>query len=103
GPRRYQCSAGRFRFDRNRAADRTTESLGPAAEKGPATFDVTHVFTASVIQLLRLERVSFLRPLGKTLTSGWQFLNVTTLMTGAPFSVYSGVQQTDAGLGGADR
>jgi hypothetical protein len=24
-------------------------------------------------------------------------------MTGAPFSVYSGVQQTDAGLGGADR
>jgi hypothetical protein len=75
----------------------------PAAEKGPATFDVTHVFTASVIQLLRLERVSFLRPLGKTLTSGWQFLNVTTLMTGAPFGVYSGVQQTDAGLGGADR
>jgi len=75
----------------------------PGAEKGPATFDVTHVFTASVIQLLRLERVSFLRPLGKTLTSGWQFLNVTTLMTGAPFSVYSGVQQTDAGLGGADR
>lgn len=75
----------------------------PAAEKGPATFDVTHVFTASVIQLLRLERVSLLRPLGKTLTSGWQFLNVTTLMTGAPFSVYSGIQQTDAGLGGADR
>jgi hypothetical protein len=41
--------------------------------------------------------------MGKTLTSGWQFLNVTTLMTGSPFSVYSGVQQTGVGLGGADR
>jgi len=75
----------------------------PSAEKGPSTFDVAHVFTASVIQLLPLDHVSFLRPLGKTLTSGWQFLNVTTLMTGSPFSVYSGIQQTGAGSGGADR
>jgi len=75
----------------------------PSADKGPSTFDVTHVFAASVIQLLPLDRVSFLRPLGKTLTSGWQFLNVTTLMTGSPFSVYSGIQQTGAGSAGADR
>jgi hypothetical protein len=75
----------------------------PSAEKGPSTFDVTHVFTASVIQLLPLNHINFLRPLGKTLTSGWQFLNVTTLMTGSPFSVYSGTQQTGAGSGGADR
>ena len=75
----------------------------PAAEKGPSTFDVTHVFTASVIQLLPLDRVRFLRPLGKTLTRGWQFLNITTLMSGPPFSVYSGVQQTGAGSAGADR
>jgi len=75
----------------------------PSAEKGPSTFDVTHVFAASVIQLLPLDHINFLRPLGKTLTSGWQFLNVTTLMTGSPFSVYSGVQQTGAGSAGADR
>jgi hypothetical protein len=75
----------------------------PSADKGPSTFDVTHVFAASVIQLLPLDHVRFLRPLGKTLTSGWQFLNVTTLMTGSPFSVYSGVQQTGAGSAGADR
>jgi hypothetical protein len=75
----------------------------PAVEKGPSTFDVTHVFTASVIQVLPLDRVGFLRPLGKTLTRGWQFLNITTLMTGSPFSVYSGIQQTGAGLAGADR
>ena len=75
----------------------------PSAEKGPSTFDVTHVFSASVIQLLPLDRVGFLRPLGRTLTRGWQFLNITTLTTGSPFSVYSGIQQTGAGAGGTDR
>jgi len=72
----------------------------PAAEKGPSTFDVTHVFAVSVIQLLPLDHVSFLRPLGRTLTRGWQFLNITTLTTGSPFTVFSGKQQTGAGLGG---
>ena len=75
----------------------------PQAEKGPSTFDVTHVFNVSAIQLLPLDRIGFLRPLGKPLTRGWQFLNITTLTTGSPFSVYSGVQQTGAGAGGADR
>ncbi len=75
----------------------------PGAEKGPSTFDVTHVFTASVIQLLPLDRISFLRSLPRALTRGWQFLNITTLMSGPPFSVYSGVQQTGVGSGGADR
>jgi hypothetical protein len=75
----------------------------PDAEKGPSTFDVTHVFTASVIQILPLDRVSFLRPLGRPLTRGWQFLNITTFMSGPPFSVYSGIQQTGVGAGGADR
>jgi hypothetical protein len=75
----------------------------PSAEKGPSTFDVTHVFSLSVIQLLPLDRVGFLRPLGKPLTKGWQVLNITTLTTGSPFSVYSGIQQTGAGAGGTDR
>lgn len=75
----------------------------PSAEKGPSTFDVTHVFAASVIQLLPLDRVSFLRPLGRTLTRGWQVLNITTLNTGSPFTIFSGIQQTGAGLGGGDR
>jgi len=75
----------------------------PDADKGPSTFDVTHVFTASVIQLLPLERVGFLRPLGRTLTRGWQVLNITTLMSGPAFSVYSGIQQTGVGSSGSDR
>ncbi len=73
------------------------------AEKGPSTFDVTHVFTASVIQVLPLDRLGFLQPLGRRVTTGWQLLNITTIMSGPPFTVYSGVQQTGAGAGGADR
>jgi hypothetical protein len=41
--------------------------------------------------------------LGKKVTAGWQVLNVTSIMTGPPFTVYSGIQQTGAGAGGTDR
>jgi hypothetical protein len=75
----------------------------PQAEKGPSTFDVTHAFNLSVIQLLPLDRIGFLHFVTPTLTRGWQFLNITTLTTGSPFSVYSGVQQTGAGVAGTDR
>lgn len=75
----------------------------PRAEKGPSTFDVTHVFSLSLIQALPLDQVSFLRPLGEKVTRGWQILNITSLTTGPPFTVYSGIQQTGAGAGGTDR
>ena len=77
--------------------------MDPAADKGPSTFDVTHVFTVSLFQSLPFDRLSFLQPLGSWLTKGWQFLNITTLTTGPPFSVYSGIQQTGVGAGGTDR
>ena len=75
----------------------------PQADRGPSTFDVTHVFTLNLIQSLALDRLRFLQPLGKKLTKGWQLLDITTLTTGPPFTVYSGVQQTGAGAGGTDR
>ena len=75
----------------------------PGAEKGASTFDVTHVFAVSLIQMLPVDRIAFLRPLGRPLTSGWQFLNITTLMSGPPFTAYSGIQQTGDGSGGTDR
>jgi hypothetical protein len=75
----------------------------PGADRGPSTFDVRHVFALSWIQMLPLQRVGFLQRLGRPLTTGWQFLNITTIMSGSPFTVYSGVQQTGAGATGADR
>ncbi len=75
----------------------------PGADKGPSTFDITQVFTTSAIQALPFDRVGFLRPLGGKLTSGWQALNITTLTSGSPFTVYSGIQQTGVGSAGGDR
>ncbi len=74
-----------------------------SVEKGVSTFDVRQVFAVSVIQLLPFDRVGFLQPLSRTITAGWQFLNITTITSGSPFTVYSGIQQTGVGSGGADR
>src|SRR6202011_4595152 len=48
-------------------------------------------------------RVSCVRRLSHKVTGGWQILNITTVTSGSPFSVYSGVQQTGTGAGGTDR
>jgi len=72
-----------------------------AAEKGPSTFDITHALSFSAIQELQMERRWSELP--KSVAAGWQFLAMGSLMTGAPFSVYSGIQQTDVGSNSADR
>jgi hypothetical protein len=75
----------------------------PGTEKGPSTFDLTHILVFNFVQVLPFERVAFLRPLGRHFASGWQLLNVTAVTSGPPFSVISGVQQTGLGSNGADR
>ncbi|HEX3681892.1 MAG TPA: TonB-dependent receptor [Bryobacteraceae bacterium] len=72
-------------------------------EKGPSAFDVGRVFTATVIQDLHAERAPFFRLLPKKFSRGWQLLSISTLSSGLPFTVYSGVQQTGAGSLGTDR
>jgi hypothetical protein len=75
----------------------------PEVEKGPSTFDVRNVFSLSVIQALPFDRIGFLEPVSKKVTRGWQALNITSITSGPPFTVYSGIQQTGAGAGGTDR
>jgi hypothetical protein len=75
----------------------------PGTEKGPSTFDLTHILAFNFVQVLPFDRVAFLRPLGGRLTSGWQLLNISILASGSPFSILSGLQQTGLGSGGADR
>jgi len=74
-----------------------------SSDRGPSTFDITHAVTLSFVQELHAERVSFLRPLGKSLTEGWQILSISTITSGPPFTIYSGVQQTGVGSNGTDR
>jgi hypothetical protein len=71
-------------------------------EKGPSTFDVTHVFTLSVAQDLPFDHIDFLSPASKKITRGWELLSISTMSSGLLFTVYSGIQQTGAGAG-ADR
>ncbi len=66
------------------------------AEKGPSSFDIAQAFTLSAIQDLPTG------PLPRALRN-WQLLTVATLLSGPPFTVYSGVQQTGAGSNGVDR
>jgi hypothetical protein len=73
------------------------------SDKGPSTFDVTHVLAFSAIQEVSLERVPVLRSLGKRFSTGWQVLGMGSASSGSAFTIYSGIQQTGQGTNGADR
>jgi len=72
-------------------------------EKGPSNFDVNHGFSSSVAQDLHLESVNFLRPVTRKITDGWELLSISSISSGSPFTVFSGIQQTGYGAGGVDR
>jgi hypothetical protein len=73
------------------------------ADKGPSTFDVERVLTFTIVQDLHADRAPLIHLLPVQLTRGWQLLNISTIASGLPFTVYSGVQQTGVGSLGADR
>ena len=72
-------------------------------ERGPSTFDATHSFSLSLAQQLPFDQAFFLDKLNRKLTAGWQLINVSSISSGTPFTVYSGIQQTGAGSAGSDR
>ena len=73
------------------------------AEKGPSSFDIHQAANFSLYQDLHADRAPGLRYLGKTIMGGWQLLGIGTAMTGLPFTVTSGIQQTGVGSIGTDR
>jgi hypothetical protein len=73
------------------------------AERGPSSFDVTQAFTLSAAQDLHFEHWGVQSDRTQLLTKGWEFLSISTITSGSPFTVYSGIQQTGAGTIGADR
>jgi hypothetical protein len=72
-------------------------------ERGPSSFDVAHGFGLSLAQDLHLASVNFLRPISRKVTDGWELLSISSMSTGSPFTIFSGVQQTGAGSNGVDR
>jgi len=73
------------------------------AERGPSSFDVTHAFTLSAAQDLHFDHLGLQSDRTQLLTKGWELLSISTITSGSPFTVYSGIQQTGAGTIGADR
>ncbi len=72
-------------------------------DRGPSTFDVKHAFSANLIQDLHVDSLGFLHFMNRKATAGWQLLSVSTITSGLPFTIYSGVQQTGVGSNGVDR
>ncbi len=79
------------------------DPLDTHLERGPSNFDVTHAFTVSAAQELRLESLGTQPDWVRVISGGWQLLSISTITSGSPFTVYSGIQQTGAGTIGADR
>ncbi len=72
-------------------------------EKGPSSFDVAHAFSVSAAQDLHLQQLGSQRGRVRKYTGGWELLSISSITSGAPFTVYSGIQQTGAGTVGGDR
>jgi hypothetical protein len=73
-------------------------------EKGPSSFDVANGFSISAAQDLHLQTLGWLSgPRIRRWSSGWELLSISSISSGAPFTVYSGIQQTGFGTQGADR
>ena len=72
-------------------------------EKGPSAFDATNSFSLSLAQDLHLESARLLDPLSRKVTYGWELLSISSISSGAPFTIFSGIQQTGAGSNGVDR
>lgn len=73
------------------------------AERGPSTFDATHSFSLSLTQEIPIQTLSFLNGVNRKLVEGWQLISISTISSGTPFTVYSGIQQTGAGSANSDR
>ena len=57
----------------------------------------------SLAQDLQLEKIEAFSFVNRKVTAGWELLSISTISSGLPFTIYSGVQQTAAGSGGVDR
>ncbi len=73
------------------------------SERGPSSFDITHSFSLSLAQELPFGSLHMLGGLDRRIVQGWQVVNVSSISSGLPFTIYSGIQQTGYGSAGADR
>jgi hypothetical protein len=73
------------------------------SERGPSTFDATHSFSLSLAQEIPIQTLSILDGVNRKVVEGWQLISISSISSGTPFTVYSGIQQTGAGSANSDR
>jgi hypothetical protein len=73
------------------------------SERGPSTFDQAHSFSLSLTQEIPLQALSLLEAANRKIVEGWQLISISSISSGTPFTVYSGIQQTGAGSANSDR
>jgi hypothetical protein len=73
------------------------------SERGPSTFDATHSFSLSLAQEIPIQSFSILDKVNRKVVEGWQLISISSISSGTPFTVYSGIQQTGAGSANSDR
>ncbi len=73
------------------------------AEKAPSTFDIRQAVSINAVKDFSLAAIPFIGSFSPRFTKGWHLLGVATFLSGSPFTVYSGIQQTGVGSGGGDR
>jgi hypothetical protein len=72
-------------------------------ERGPSTFDATHSFSLSLAQEIPIQALAMLDRVNRKVVEGWQLISISSISSGTPFTVYSGIQQTGAGSANSDR
>ncbi len=73
------------------------------SERAPSTFDQTHSFSLSMTQEIPLQTLPLLDGVNRKVVEGWQLISISSISSGTPFTVYSGIQQTGAGSANSDR
>src|SRR5580698_2009096 len=73
------------------------------SERGPSTFDAANSFSLSLAQEIPIQMFSFLDRVNRKVVEGWQLISISSISSGTPFTVYSGIQQTGAGSANSDR
>jgi hypothetical protein len=72
------------------------------AERAVSDYDVTHRWVLSYVYDLPFGRNSSLNKAARFFISGWQLSGILTLQTGRPFTVFTGLDQSNTGAN-ADR
>ena len=73
----------------------------PKKVRPPSTWPTA--LRSAPLRICRSRKPSSCSPVSRKRHPGWELLSISTISSGSPFTIYSGIQQTGAGSNGVDR